>query len=176
MGADDYTEYVEAAWPRLFRTAYALTGDVNRADELLQSTLVKVYVNWRKVVRAEAPDAYVRRIMVNEGTSFWRSRRHRREVLTAEPRTDLHSLRGGGAPEADFDTSDELWHLVQALPSRQRAVVVLRYYEDLTERETADVLGIAQGTVKSLCSAAMTKLRGGLAENTEDQPAARGNR
>jgi len=83
---EDYTAYVEGAWQRLFRTAYALTGDVRTAEELLQSTLVKVYVSWRRVARADSRDAYVRRVMVNQATSGWRSRRHRDEVLTPEPR------------------------------------------------------------------------------------------
>lgn len=69
MSSEDFTAYVEAAWSRLFRTAYALTGDVAAADDLLQVTLVKMYRNWRSVRSAEAPDAYVRRIMVNEAAS-----------------------------------------------------------------------------------------------------------
>ena len=156
MTTEDYTAYVEGAWQRLFRTAYALTGDVRAAEELLQSTLVKVYVSWRRVARADSRDAYVRRVMVNQATSGWRSRRHRDEVLTAEPR---RADGAGPSFDADLATSDELWGLVQALPPRQRAVVVLRYYEDLTEREIGNVLGIAPGTVKSLASAAMSKLR-----------------
>jgi RNA polymerase sigma-70 factor (sigma-E family) len=153
---EDYTAYVEGAWQRLFRTAYALTGDVRAAEELLQGTLVKVYVSWRKVARADSRDAYVRRVMVNHASSGWRSRRHRDEVLTADPRP---SDQAASSFDADLATSDELWGLVQGLPPRQRAVVVLRYYEDLSEREIGSVLGIAPGTVKSLASAAMAKLR-----------------
>ena len=156
MTTEDYTAYVEGAWQRLFRTAYALTGDVRQAEELLQTTLVKVFVSWRKVSRADSRDAYVRRMMVNQATSGWRSRRHRDEVLSPEPRSVDEATPSF---DTDLAASDELWQLVQALPARQRAVVVLRYYEDLSEREIGSVLGIAPGTVKSLAHAAMTKLR-----------------
>ncbi|TYL55216.1 SigE family RNA polymerase sigma factor [Nocardioides sp. BGMRC 2183] len=157
--AEEFTAYVETAWSRLFRTAYALTGSVDAADDLLQASLVKVFANWRKVRRAEHPDAYVRRIVVNQATSTWRRASTRREVLTDDP------WRGAAVPAASApDHDDELWMLVLQLPERQRAVLVLRYYEDLSEREIADSLGIAPGTVKSLASAAMTKLRGALAE------------
>jgi len=163
VSTEDYTAYVEGAWPRLFRTAYALTGDVSSADDLLQATLVKVYVHWRKVLRADSPDAYVRRIMVNQAASTWRSRGRRREVLASEPRPETANDPGF---DGDLATSDELWQLVHTLPPRQRAVVVLRYYEDLSEREIADVLGIAAGTVKGLASAAMSKLRDRLTDTT----------
>jgi RNA polymerase sigma-70 factor (sigma-E family) len=174
VSTEDYTTYVAAAWPRLFRTAYALTGDVASADELLQTTLVKVYLHWRTVVRAGSPDAYVRRVMYNQAASVWRTRLRRPEVLAAEPRTDL--AQTGAALDDEFVTSDELWQLVHGLPVRQRAVIVLRYYEDLSEREIADVLGMAAGTVKSLSSAAMTKLRERLAEATHDRSTAGDNR
>ena len=167
MTTEDYTAYVEGAWQRLFRTAYALTGDVPAAEELLQSTLVKVYVSWRRVARADSRDAYVRRVMVNQAASGWRSRRRRDEVLTAEPRP----VDGVGPSfDANLATSDELWGLVQGLPPRQRAVVVLRYYEDLSEREIGSVLGIAPGTVKSLASAAMTKLRAEMQRTSTTTP------
>lgn len=157
MSSDDFTEYVEAAWARLFRTAYALTGDVTTAEDLLQRTLVKAFVHWKRVSRAESPDSYLRRMMVNESASAWRTRSSRREVLTQQPPE---------VPSDSFDgllaTRDELWQGVCELPPRQRAVVVLRYYEDLSEREIAEVLGISQGSVKSMSSAAISKLRGRL--------------
>ncbi len=161
MTTEDYTAYVEGAWQRLFRTAYALTGDVRQAEELLQSTLVKVFVSWRRVSRADSRDAYVRRMMVNQATSGWRSRRHRAEVLSPEPRASDEAIPSF---DSDLAASDELWQLVQALPARQRAVVVLRYYEDLSEREIGSVLGIAPGTVKSLAHSAMGKLRAEISQ------------
>jgi RNA polymerase sigma-70 factor (sigma-E family) len=161
MTEEDFSEFVEQTWARLFRTSYALTGDTASAEDLLQTTLVKTYVHWDKVTRAETPDAYVRRMMVNLATSGWRSRRRRREVLTDEPTAQR---AGGHAPnvegfESELAARDELWEVVLRLPSRQRAVVVLRYYEDLSEREIAHVLDVAPGTVKSLANAAMTRLR-----------------
>ena len=138
----------------MFRVAYALTGDQASAEDLLQRTLVKAFVHWKRVSRAEAPDAYVRRMLVNESALSWRARKRRPEVLTAEL---------PDRPEPGFDsvlaTRDELWEGVRALPTRQRAVLVLRYYEDLSEREIAETLGISAGTVKSLSSAAIDKLR-----------------
>ena len=138
----------------MYRVAYALTGDQASAEDLLQRTLVKAFVHWKRVARAEAPDAYVRRMLVNESALSWRARKRRPEVLTA----DLPDQ-----PDAGFDsllaTRDELWEGVRALPTRQRAVLVLRYYEDLSEREIAETLGISAGTVKSLSSAAIDKLR-----------------
>lgn len=150
---DDYTAYVEESWTRLFRTAYALTGDATAADDLMQATLVKVFVSWRKVRKADSVDAYVRRVMVNQATSTWRSRTRRPEVLTAEPRAAI------GDSSHDPDGEDELWGLIHELPPRQRAVLVLRYYEDLSEQEIAHALDIAPGTVKSQASAAIGKLR-----------------
>jgi RNA polymerase sigma-70 factor (sigma-E family) len=159
--SEDFTSYVTHAWPRLFRTAYALTADVSAAEELLQATLVKVYLHWNRVTRAELPDAYVRRMMVNQAASSWRSLARRTEVATA----DLASR--GRDHDSEFDTGvvvrDELWKGIQRLPVRQRAVVFLRYFEGLSEAEIASTLGIAPGTVKSQASAALAKLRRALA-------------
>lgn len=160
---DDFTSYVEQSWGRLFRTAYALVGDVQEADELLQSTLVKVYVSWRRVERAETPDAYVRRIMINQASTHWRAekrRRHAREPLR-ESRDEVSE------PGTHLAERDAMWELVRSLPPRQRAIVVLRYYEDLTELEIAEALKIAPGTVKSQANAAIAKLRTGVTSTTQ---------
>src|SRR3954451_2118257 len=151
----DYSGWVESAWPRLFRTAYALTGDRHLAEELLQETLVKLFVAWSRASRADAPDAYARRVMVNLSTSRWRARRRRPEVLAADAGHGSF-VRGF---EGELAESDALWQAIRRLPPRQRAVVVLRYYEDLSEQQIAAVMGVAPGTVKSLSSAAMSKLR-----------------
>jgi len=136
------------------RTAYLLTGNRTDAEDLLQTSLAKLYLAWDRVRDREAVDAYVRRIMVNEQSSLWRRAWKRRETVTGdvpahEPHTDRY----------DDGRDGTLWSFVQTLPRRQRAVVVLRYYEELTEAETADVLGVSPGTVKSQCSRALAALR-----------------
>ena len=158
MDSDDgFVEFVAARWPRLFRLAYLLTSDEAAAEDLLQTTMEKTYARWPRVGRMEEPEAYVRKIMVNAVVSARRSigwrREWARDVLPDCP-----------LPSEDHAVLDHalLWPLVCALPERQRAVVVLRYYEDLTEAQTAEVLGCAVGTVKSQAHDAMRALRRGL--------------
>ena len=150
----DFSAYLAARQPALLRTAYLLTGQRADAEDLLQVSLAKLYLAWDRVRDRESVDAYVRRIMVNENNSLWRRAWKRREHAVDEvpeqaPHTDRH----------DDGTGDALWSFVQSLPKKQRAVVVLRYYEELSEAETADVLGISVGTVKSQCSRALAALR-----------------
>lgn len=152
-----YEEFVVARSPALFRTAYLLTGSRADAEDLLQVTLVKVYAAWRRVVRADSPEAYARRILANAFVSSRRPARFTRERL-------VHSPPDAAAHDPDPDDRLALWPLVRALPPRQRAVVVLRYYEGLTEREIADTLRIAPGTVKSTASAALAALRRSVEE------------
>ncbi|CAA9374334.1 MAG: Sigma-70, region 4 type 2 [uncultured Nocardioides sp.] len=150
---DDFASYLAAREQALLRTAYALTGNVHDAQDLLQTALAKLYLAWDSVRDREALDGYVRRIMVNENTSLWRRawkrREHVSDDLPEQPVTD----------HRDDGTSAQLWEFVQTLPRRQRAVVVLRYYEQLSEAETADVLGVSIGTVKSQTSRALAALR-----------------
>jgi len=153
----DYTRFVEAAWPRLFRSAYALTGDYQHAEDALQSALVKTHSAWGKVRRADSPEAYVRRILTNEVLGWWRRASWGREQPSGE-RVDVPAA----SHEDALVQTDEIWRALADLPPRQRAVVVLRYFEDLSEREVAQVLGIRPGTVKSQSSAALTKLRDAL--------------
>jgi RNA polymerase sigma-70 factor (sigma-E family) len=145
---------MSARQPWLTRTAYLHTGDHHGAEDLVQTTLAKVYLHWDKVHRRELVDAYARRVLVNENNSVWRRAWKRREVTSAEvpDRAATHLVPDEGQGAA-------LWAFVQTLPKRQRAVIVLRYYEELTEAETADVLGISVGTVKSQCSRALASLR-----------------
>jgi RNA polymerase sigma-70 factor (sigma-E family) len=138
----------------LLRTAYLLTSDHHAAEDLVQMTLAKLYMNWDKVLRMETIDAYARRILVNEHNSLWRRPFKRRE--------QVHDELPDVAPiidQYDEGRAAELWRLVQRLPRRQRAVVVLRYYEELSEAETAEILQIAVGTVKSQASRALATLR-----------------
>jgi RNA polymerase sigma-70 factor (sigma-E family) len=150
----EFTEYLNARQPSLLRTAYLLTGDRHQAEDILQTSLAKLYLAWHKVNDRSSVDAYVRRIMVNENNSLWRRGWKKREYAAEHlPEGDPH-----------HDSYDEglgaaLWQVVQTLPPKARAVVVLRYYEQLSETETADVLGISVGTVKSQCSRALASLR-----------------
>jgi RNA polymerase sigma-70 factor (sigma-E family) len=151
-GREAFRAYVVARSSALLRTAYLLTGNRADAEDLLQTALAKTYLAWDRIREREALDGYVRRVMVNTQTSFWR--RKKPEALYDDvpdsPGRDRH---------ADSDLHDALWTALAQLPRRQRAIVVLRYYEDLSEAETAAVLGISVGTVKSTTSRALTKLR-----------------
>ena len=149
-----FTEYLHARQASLLRTAYLLTGDRHQAEDVLQTSLAKLYLAWDKVNDRGAVDAYVRRIMVNENNSLWRRAWKRREHATeVVPEGDPHH------DAYDDGTNDELWRVVQTLPPKARSVVVLRYYEQMSEAEVADALGISVGTVKSQCSRALSALR-----------------
>ena len=147
----DFTAYLQARQPALLRTAYLLTGDAHTAEDVVQTALARLYLSWDRVQRAESPDAYVRRAIANEATSWWRRAVRRREVATA--------LVPERAVAGEDSSRDEVWQLVRELPPRQRAVIVLRYYEQLSEAEIADALGISPGTVKSQASRALATLR-----------------
>ena len=134
-GDEDYSAYVEASWPRLFRTAHALTGDRHEAEDLLQASLAKTFVSWRRVRDKGAADAYVRRVMVNTAASRWRSGRH-------EQATDVVPDAGHDGGVESATTQVVLWQRISELPPRMRATLVLRYYEDLTEAETAREMGL----------------------------------
>lgn len=152
--ADGFDAFVSARLPALLRFGRALTGDQHRGADLVQDALERVLARWADVVDAEA---YVRRVMVTRNVSSWR--RVRREWPTAE------------VPEGTYTTPErhaELFVALKSLPPRQRAVVALRYLEDLTEVETARILGCSVGTVKSQHSDAMKRLRTLLAPTRED--------
>ena len=142
-------EFVESAWQRHLRLAVLLTGDRSQAEELLQESLVKMYERWRKLARVDDLHAYLRRCLVNNHTSSWR--RRRRESLVAE--VPDRASAGAGGPDP------EVRQALLALPAGQRAVVVLRLYEDLSERQTAAALGCSVGNVKSQYARALDKLR-----------------
>lgn len=151
-GIPAYEEYVAARWSALYRTAYLLTGNHADAEDLAQGTLIKAYTSWAAVSGASSPDAYVRRIMSNLFISGRRGLRVARERLVDQ------------TPDSTVVADDHherllLWPHVAALPPKQRAVVVLRYYEDLSEQQIADALGCSPGTVKSNASLALKSLR-----------------
>jgi RNA polymerase sigma-70 factor (sigma-E family) len=152
--AADFEHWVAVRYPALRRTAYLLCGgDPHAADDLTQTTLARLYLAWGKVRDHDRIEAYVRRIMLNEHRSSWRRASRRHEVVM-----ELLPERAAASQEYD-GARDEVWALVQTLPPKQRAVIVLRYYEDLSEAEIADALGISVGTVKSQASRALAKLR-----------------
>jgi RNA polymerase sigma-70 factor (sigma-E family) len=163
MDADrDFAAFVAARGTSLFRLACLLTGSPTEADDLVQDSLEKVYLRWSRVSRADAPYPYVRRLMVNTLVSSRRRPGHRAEVLRAAP------------PDAPVESPEHavldhqlVWPLVQALPTRQRAVIVLRYYEDLSEQQIADALGCSTGSVKSQAHDALAALRRGIASTAD---------
>jgi RNA polymerase sigma-70 factor (sigma-E family) len=147
-----FADFVGARSPRLLRTAYLLTHDWGLAEDLLQTALTRAWEAWRRI--EGDPEPYVRRILVNTYSSWWRRRwngEHPTEQLPEPPVP--------GDPNAVLDERDRVWQALHALPRRQRAVLVLRYFEDLSEAEIADVLGRSVGTVKSQASRALAKLR-----------------
>ncbi|ACU69711.1 RNA polymerase, sigma-24 subunit, ECF subfamily [Catenulispora acidiphila DSM 44928] len=149
----EFQAYMAARWPVLVRTAFLLTGDRFLAEDLAQTALTRVYASWRRVRRADDVDAYVRRVLVNANSGRFRKRRVV-EHLVAVP------LDGRGhAPHEPLAQRSALMAALAELPARQRAVVVLRYWEDLPEKEVAAVLGCSTGTVKSQASKALARLR-----------------
>jgi RNA polymerase sigma-70 factor (sigma-E family) len=152
-----FEEFVAARSPRLLRVCYLLTRDWASAEDLLQTSLAKAWFAWDRV--AQEPEAYVRAVIANTYASWWR-RRWRGEVPTADlPELANRARVAAPDPMRGVDERDELWAALGRLPRRQRAVVVLRFFEDLTERQTADALGISVGTVKSQTSRALATLR-----------------
>jgi RNA polymerase sigma-70 factor (sigma-E family) len=150
----EFAEFFTATWPRLFRTAYALTGDVGAAEDALQSAFAKAYSAWPRVSSADHPEAYVRRMAVNEVLGV-----RRRAWWKAERSGPVPEPRRQRDPEADLLGRAEMWAALGTLPPRQRAVLVLRYYEDLSEQEIASVLGCSRGSVKSQASDGLSALR-----------------
>ena len=153
-GREAFRAYVVGRSPALLRTAYLLTGNRSDAEDLLQTALAKTYLAWDRIRDREAVDGYVRRVMINTQTSWWRRRKVDERAVAEVP-----ELGGDRDAADDIALHDALWSAMSSLPRRQRAVVVLRYYEDLSEGETAQVLGISVGTVKSTTSRALAKLR-----------------
>ncbi|WAZ21610.1 SigE family RNA polymerase sigma factor [Streptomyces cinnabarinus] len=151
---DRFQEFVRARWSHLVRTAYLLTGDAHHAEDLTQTALAKAYRSWRRVARSDNPEAYVRRMLVSCNSDRFRKRRVR-EALTAAP----PERAGRDEAYAWADARSALLPALAELPPRQRAVVVLRYWEDLSEAEVADTLGCSPGTVKSQASKGLAKLR-----------------
>jgi len=153
LDSDDFAAFVAARSQALLRTACLLTGNWATAEDLLQTALARTYLRWDSVRRHGAAEAYVRKVLVTTWATWWR-RRWRGEVPTER-------LPDSAAPDAGhaYDDREPLWAALAELPKKQRAAVVLRYYEDLPDAEVARVLGCSEQTVRSQCSRALAKLR-----------------
>jgi RNA polymerase sigma-70 factor (sigma-E family) len=154
-----FREFVLRRGHALSRVAFLLTGDHQLAEDLVQVALARAAVRWTRIMAAGDPEPYIRRIMVNERTTWWRSRRYE-----SVGRADCVSMIAAGHASGVDETEqvNRRLALVQALnrlTARQRAVVVLRYYVDMSVEETAQTLGCSQGTVKSTTSDALSRLR-----------------
>jgi RNA polymerase sigma-70 factor (sigma-E family) len=149
----EFAEFVEAAWPGLYRTAYLILGEHQLAEDLVQTTLAKTFASWGKVRDQGAAMGYARVVLANTAASWFRRRSWRNEKPT-ETLPDESQVAGS-------DPSDRpaLMEALRRLPPRQRAVVVLRFYDDLSVREVAHALACSEGTVKSQTHHAMTQLR-----------------
>jgi RNA polymerase sigma-70 factor (sigma-E family) len=156
-GYDDFEEFVVARRGALLRTAYLLTGNHHDAEDLVQSALIKVVPKWGRI--KDHPESYVRKVLARESVNRWRGRRWREVTSDALPETAHH------------DSTDRVALLedLRRLSPRQRAVLVLRYFDDLTEADTAAALGISEGTVKSHAREALARLR--HQESGEEQSA-----
>lgn len=144
--------FVAARSRHLLQTAYLLTGDRHRAEDLLQTALTRAYLRWDRI-SSEDPEGYVRRILANAHIDWWR-----RKPWREEPTADLPDVAGPDSSAA-YEVRHAVLQALSALSRRQRAVVVLRYFEDMSETEIATALGCSPGTVKSAASRAMARLR-----------------
>jgi RNA polymerase sigma-70 factor (sigma-E family) len=147
----EFDGFVAGRMPTLLRTAYLLTGDLGLAQDLVQSALATSWFAWSRI--EGDPEAYVRRVMVNTSVSWWRRRWRAERAVAAVPDVGVPDATAG-VPERDA-----MWRALARLPRRQRAVLVLRYYEDRSEAEIAEILGCSAGTVKSQAARGLAKLR-----------------
>jgi RNA polymerase sigma-70 factor (sigma-E family) len=150
----EFAEFVAARSGALIRLAYVLTADQHAAEDLLQTALTRAAARWGRI--HTAPEAYVRQILFREQVSWWRRRARRREITMADPPEQA------AIPVASAETRLDLQEALRALPAGKRAVLVLRYLEDLPEAQVADILGCSVGTVRSQAHKAITQLRSAL--------------
>jgi RNA polymerase sigma-70 factor (sigma-E family) len=148
-----FHEYVRSRLPGLLRIAFLLTGDAHLADDLVQQALIRVASRWERVIAAGDPEPYVRKVLYHQHVSWWR--RHRRAELPTEELPDV----AVADHTASVAISLAVWQALAALAPRQRAVLILRFYEDLSEARAAEVLGCSVSTVKSQTRDALARLR-----------------
>jgi RNA polymerase sigma-70 factor (sigma-E family) len=154
--AEVFDTFVRARHAALLRYGTVLTGDPHRAADLVQDALERTGLAWSRVQRQGDPEGYVRRVMANRNISQWRRLRRERLVETTPEQ-----------PYEDRHPDDVMWDVLAQLPRRQRTVLVLRYYEDLSEAEIARILGVAPGTVKSQASKGIAALRAAIGEREQ---------
>lgn len=164
-GPVEFTSFVRQHSTALLRAAYLLTGDRIEAEELVQDTLVRLYPNWARVAAAEVPLAYVRRSLTN---NFLNGRRRRSadDLLFAEPPERGYEPDFGGR----LSDRELVRRLLNDLPARQRAVLVLRFFEDLEDTEIASIIGCRRGTVRSIISRGLQQLRAETERQAASQP------
>jgi RNA polymerase sigma-70 factor (sigma-E family) len=160
---EHFTSWANEATPQLRRIARLLAGDFHIGEDLLQDVYAKMYAHWPRI---QDPSAYARRALANTATSRWRSRSHRHEAVR-----DVDDHLAGAEPSQpllDLEQRADLLAVLRPLPPRQRAVIVLRYLDDRSDEQVADLLDISVGTVKSQASRALARLRQALPDPVED--------
>jgi RNA polymerase sigma-70 factor (sigma-E family) len=157
---EEFREFMLGRWPAMVRLAYGLTGDLGHAEDVAQAAFARAYASWSRVARTGNPEAYVRRIVINENNSRFRRRRVTERLVDAVPEP-AGPRSDNTADVADaLGDSEALMRALRRLGPRQRAVVVLRFWMDMSEAETAAALDCSVGTVKSQASRALAALRG----------------
>jgi RNA polymerase sigma-70 factor (sigma-E family) len=154
---EQFREFMRGRWPAMVRLAYGLTGDLGHAEDVAQAAFARAYASWARVARTGDPEAYVRRIVINENNSRFRRRRVAERLVDAVP--EPSGLRAADTADVLSD-SEALLKALRRLGPRQRAVIVLRFWMDMSEADTAAALGCSVGTVKSQASRALAALRG----------------
>lgn len=154
---EEFDEFMRGRWAAMVRLGYGLTADLGHAEDIAQAAFARAYAHWGRVARAGDPDAYVRQIVINEHRNRFRKRRVAEDLVGTVPQRP-----GPGVPDTADTLSDSeaLLSALRGLGPRQRAVIVLRYWMDMSEVETAAALNCSVGTVKSQASRALAALRG----------------
>jgi len=168
---EQFEEFMTSRWAGLVRLAFGLTGDRWLAEDLAQTALASAYASWWRVRKADDPDAYVRRILINASKRRWR-----RNQVTEQPGEAPAEIadQATADPAATVSERSALMAALSALPPRQRAAVVLRYWEDLSDDQAAAILGCSASTVRSQAARALAKLRGSGALADPEGPAPAG--
>ena len=157
MNAEDeraFREFAAARLPSLLRFAHLLTADAATAEDVVQIALARTALAWHRIERRDDPTAYVRKAIATTAANHWR-----RKPWRERPVAEIPDRPADADPHAAYDDRDAMWRALSALPPRQRAVLVLRYYSGLSEAEIAEELGCSRGTVKSQASKALARLR-----------------